>query len=300
MSRTVVGVDIGATGIRAVEATTSGRSLHVRRAGAVPLPTGVVVGGVIKDPAQVTSALKALWRKARFSTRNVATVVGADPAVLIRSARVPYMASAADRECVDAVVAAIEGAGLRPVSIDITAFALTRFVSMAASGPGHLDVIAHIGAHTISLIGVGDGQPKFQRALNEFSSAKVTSAVQETLGCPLDVAENLKITVARLQGPEAPVVNEVVAVWTTATVNAIKSALVNASRQSNTPIGRVWLSGGGARLATLAPQLKAQLGQSATVAILEPATWVTKPDKLVKATESSGQDFTVALAASSR
>ena len=351
MSRTVVGVDIGATGIRAVESTTKGRSLNVRRAGAVPLPTGVVVGGVIKDPAQVSSALKTLWRRARFSTRNVATVVGADPAVLIRSARVPYMAStadrdgvvlaaagdvlpveverqyldhhivfvgpranedgsttmiadvalvAADRDCVDAVVTAVEGAGLRPVTIDITAFALTRFVSMAASGPGHLDVIVHIGAHTISLIGVGEGQPRFQRALNEFSSAKVTSGIQEVLGCPLDIAENLKVTVARLQGPEAPVVNEVVAVWTTATVNAIKAAIIGASQQSNIPIGRVWLSGGGSRLATLASQLKAQLGQTATVAILEPATWVTKPDKLVKATESSGQDFTVALAASSR
>ena len=351
MGRTVVGVDIGATGIRAVATTTRGRSLRVHRAGAVPLPTGVVVGGVIKDPAQVSAALKRLWHKSHFRTRNVATVVGADPAVLIRPSRVPHMASladrrgvvlaaapeilpveidrqyidhhtvdvapranedgsttmmadvavvAADRECVDAVMASIEGAGLRPVSIDITAFALTRFVSMAASGPGYLDVITHIGAHTVNLIGVVDGQPRFQRSLNEFSSGKVTAAIQEVLGCPLDVAENLKVTVAHLQGPEAPVVNEVVAVWTTATVNAIKTVLVNASRQSNTPLGRVWLSGGGARLATLAPQLKAQLGQDSTVAILEPATWVAKPDKLVKATESSGQDFTVALAASSR
>ena len=351
MRGTVVGIDIGATGVRGVESMTSGRSLQVRRAGAVPLPVGAVVGGVIKDPAAVSDTLSLLWRKNRFGTRQVATVIGADPAVLIRSAVVQYMATAADRagvveaaapdvlpvevakqyldhhilsvrnranedgstvamadiamvaadrDCVDAVVQSIEGAHLRPASIDVTAFALARFVAMAASGPGHLDVIAHIGAHTISLIGVVDGQPAFQRAMNEYASAHVTAAIQEVLGCSLAVAENLKVAVASLQGPEAATVAEVVAVWTTATVGAIKTALVNASRTSATPIGRVWLSGGGARLATLAPQLKAQLGHEATVAILEPATWVNKPDRLVRATESTGQDFTVALAASSR
>ena len=351
MRGTVVGLDIGATGIRGVEASVKGRELRVRRAGAVPLATGAVVGGVIQDPAAVSTALSVLWRKARFSTKKVATVIGADPAVLIRPATVDYMASAADRagvvldaapdvlpveadrqyldhhvvavrtranedgttslvadialvaadrECVDAVITAVEGAGLRPVSIDVTAFALSRFVAMAASGPGHIDFIAHLGAHTVSLIGVADGQPAFQRALNEFGGAKVTAAVQEVLGCAEDVAEKLKINVTTLQGAEAAVVNEVVAVWTTATVSAIKDALVFASHQSATPIGRVWLSGGGARLATLGPQLKAQLGQAATVAILEPATWVNRPERLVKATETTGQDFTVALAASSR
>lgn len=351
VKETGVGIDIGATGIRGVEAVTNGRTFQVRRAGAVPLATGAVVGGVVRDPAAVTSALRTLWRTAKFTSRQVSTVIGADPAVLIRSGKVPYMADradqagvvlakapdilpvetskqyldhhvvsvhqrasedgsstlvadialvAADRESVDALVSAIEGAKLVPVSIDVTAFVLSRFVSMAASGPGFLDVIAHIGAHTISLIGVSNGQPSFQRSMNEFASAKVTAAVQETLGCSIDVAENLKTGVAGLRGPEAPVVSEVIAVWTNATVNALKANIEDASQRSATPIGRVWLSGGGARLATLGPQLKAQLGQGATVAILEPATWVSKPERLVKATETTGQDFTVALAASIR
>jgi type IV pilus assembly protein PilM len=351
MNGTVVGIDIGATGIRGVEASVHGRTLAVHRAGAVPLPHGAVVGGVVQDEVAVTSALKSLFRKARFRTKSVATVIGADPAVLIRHAVVTYLESesdrngvvaakapeilpvaadkqylghhvlsvrpliledgtktsvadialvAADRDCVDAVVQSIENAGLVPVGIDVTAFALTRFVAMAASGPGHLDVIAHMGAHTISLIGVSGGQPAFQRALNEFAGAKVTAAIQEVLRCSSDVAENLKVDVVNLQGPEAAVVNEVVAVWTNATVDALKTAIVGASTQSSLPIGRVWLSGGGARLATLAPQLKAQLSQGAQVAILDPATWVSKPDRLVRATQSTGQDFTVALAASSR
>lgn len=351
MSGTIVGIDIGATGIRAVEAVVKGREMHVRKAAAVPLPPGAVTGGIVKDATAVSSALKQLYRRNRFSTRKVATVVGADPAVLIRPATIPYIADlkdrrgvvlaaapealpvdvdkqyldhhivavrqranedgtattvadvalvAAERDCIDAVVTAIEGAGLTPVSIDVTAFALSRFVSMASSGPGHLDVICHIGADTISIIGVLNGQPAFQRAMNEFSAARVTAAVQEHLGCPPDVAENLKATFSTLTGPEAAAVAQVVAVWTTATVNQIKTVILDAARQRNTPLGRVWLSGGGARLATLGPQLKAQLGTGATVAILEPATWLSKPDRLIKATEATGQDFTVAIAAAAR
>lgn len=351
MNGTIVGIDIGATGIRAVEAVVKGRDVQVRKAGAVPLTPGAVGGGIIRDYAAVASALKQLYRKSRFTTRRVATVVGADPAVLIRPATVPYIADlkdrrgvvlaaapealpvevdkqyldhhivsvrqranedgshttvadialvAAERDCIDAVVAAIEGAGLLPVSIDVTAFALSRFVSMASSGPGHLDVICHIGADTISIIGVLNGQPAFQRAMNEFSGARVTAAIQEHLGCPPEVAENLKATFATLTGAEAAAVSQVVAVWTNATVNQIKTVIVEAARARNTPLGRVWLSGGGARLATLGPQLKTQLEAGATVAILEPATWLSKPDRLVKATEATGQDFTVALAAAAR
>lgn len=351
MNGTIVGLDVGATGIRAVETLTRGRALQVRRAAAVPLPPGAVINGVVREPATVTTALRTLFRKGRFTTRRVTTVIGAHPAVLIRPATVPHMAGAADqrgvvraaapdvlpvpvdkqylahhtitvrdratedggtttvadialvaadRECVDSIVAAIEGAGLRPLSIDVTAFALTRFVAMAASGPGRLDVIAHIGAHTTSIIGVADGQPAFQRPINDFAGARITGAIQETLGCPLDTAEQFKRTAASLTGPESDRVSTVVSGWTTATVDAIKTAITEASWQSGTPLGRVWLSGGGARLATLAPQLKAQLGHDAQVALLEPATWVSKPDRLVKATDTTGQDFTVALAASNR
>lgn len=351
MSGTIVGVDIGATGIRAVEAVVKGRDMQVRKAGAVPLTPGAVSGGLIKDPAAVSAALRQLFRKSRITGRKVATVVGADPAVLIRPATIAYVADpkdrrgvvmaaapealpvdvdrqyldhhivgvrqranedgtqstvadialvAAERDCIDAVVAAVEGAGYVPVGIDVTAFALSRFVSMASSGPGHLDVICHIGADTISVIGVLDGQPAFQRAMNEFSGARVTAAIQEHLGCPPEVAENLKATFATLTGAEAAAVSQVVAVWTNATVNQIKTVILDAARARNTPLGRVWLSGGGARLASLSPQLKAQLGVGATVAILEPATWLSKPDRLVKATEATGQDFTVALAAAAR
>lgn len=351
MAGPIVGIDFGATGIRAVEVTGTSRGLKVRAAAAVPLSPGAIEDGSIKDPAAVAAALKSLFRKGRFRTRKVATVIGADPGVVVRTAPVPLMANpadqralvleaapevlpvtvansyvdyhvmdvrtepqpdgtsadrayvsvvAADRSDVDAVVQALEMAGLVALSIDITTFTLARLVAQASSGPGHLDAIAHIGANTVSLIGTADGQPVFERSLKEYAGARVTSAVQEVLGCSPEQAERFKIDAAQLTGPEAPTVNQVVDAWTAATVNAILDALVRDARHAGLPIGRVWLSGGGARLGTLARRLKAQIAPGAQVAVIDPAIWVTKPERLVRASQSTGQDFTVALAASIR
>ena len=131
-------------------------------------------------------------------------------------------------------------------------------------------------------------------------AAKITGQIQEILSCPIEVAENLKVNVASLAGLEAQAVNEVVAAWTGATITEIRAALARATTAGGMPLGRVWLSGGGARLYSLGARLKAQLGNQSNVAILEPSTWVDKPERLVKAAEATGQDFTIALAASSR
>ncbi len=325
--------------------------MTVRRAAAVPLAPGVVINGAIKDVGAVTAALKALYRKGKFTTRRVAAVVGADPNVLIRPARVPQTRSetdlaalvahaatealpvpvetqyighhvvgvgqkinddgsvvpvsevalvAADRTVVDALVKAIEDAGLSPVSIDAAAFALTRFVNTSASGPNRLDVIAHIGAHTIDVIGVTDGQPAFQRSMHEFAGDKITDAITEYLQVPQADAEGFKTGTKRSTEMEAASVTEVMNVWTTATVNAIRQVVSEAAKSRNLTVGRVWLSGGGARLDTLAAHLNAVIGNGAKVAVLDPTTWLARPEKLVKAIDATHQDFTLALAAASR
>lgn len=347
----VVGIDIGATGVRAVEVAAQGKSLQVRRAGAVPLAPGAVVGGAIKDVAAVTTALKLLYRKNRFSTRKVATVVGADPNVLIRPAQIAHAKSdtdmaalalaaanevlpvdvnsqyvghhvvgvttkhnedgsavpmaeialvSADRAVIDALVKAVEDAGLIPTSIDAEAFALSRFVNKASSGPNRIDVIAHIGAHTIDVIGVTDGQPAFQRSMHEFAGDRVTDAITDYLQVPRDDAEDIKTGKKQVSDMDRASVNEVMSVWTSATVNAIRQVVTEAAKSRNLTVGRVWLSGGGAQLGTLAAHLNAVIGGGAKVTVLDPTTWLAKPEKLVKVTEATKQDFTLALAAGSR
>ena len=88
----LVGLDIGASGIRAVELKRDRRSgaYTIVRAASVDLPRDAVRNGVIADPSAVSKALKKLWRKGRFTTRKV--VIGlADSGVLTRQMELPWM-----------------------------------------------------------------------------------------------------------------------------------------------------------------------------------------------------------------
>ncbi len=70
-STTLVGLDIGSTSIRAVEATTTKDRPVISNFGQAFLPAGTVVGGVVKDERAVTGALRQLWVSSTFSSRNV-------------------------------------------------------------------------------------------------------------------------------------------------------------------------------------------------------------------------------------
>ena len=75
MPRTVVGLDIGRTAVRAVE-LRRGRRPVVRRHGRVPLPVGAVEAGLVVDAAAVTAALRQLWREQKIASRQVRLGVG--------------------------------------------------------------------------------------------------------------------------------------------------------------------------------------------------------------------------------
>jgi type IV pilus assembly protein PilM len=88
----LVGLDIGASGMRAVELKRDRKTgtYAIVRAASVDLPHDAVRNGVITEPAVVAKALKKLWRKGRFTTRKV--VLGlADSGVLTRQMELPWM-----------------------------------------------------------------------------------------------------------------------------------------------------------------------------------------------------------------
>ncbi|MBF0339711.1 MAG: type IV pilus assembly protein PilM [Magnetococcales bacterium] len=90
VSKPVVGLDIGATAIKAVELHRSGRRWSVHRVGWKPLPPKVVSGGKVKDKEAMVQALRELWSDARFGCKRVAIAVGG-PAVIIKRIQVPLM-----------------------------------------------------------------------------------------------------------------------------------------------------------------------------------------------------------------
>lgn len=89
-SHKAVGVDLGATGIRAVEVVRhrDGSSVEVARVADIDLPEGAIDHGVVRDVGEVARAVRRLWRKGRFSTRRATFGVSS---VLTRQMDLPWM-----------------------------------------------------------------------------------------------------------------------------------------------------------------------------------------------------------------
>lgn len=85
-----VGLDIGATGVRAVALDTGKQPPVIRRIGQVEIERGAVVAGEIVDVAAVTDAVSRLWKQAKLPKRRI--VLGlANQRVIVRQVDVPRM-----------------------------------------------------------------------------------------------------------------------------------------------------------------------------------------------------------------
>src|SRR5688572_11932196 len=90
MARTRVGLDVGSTSVRAAEVSVASDPPAVIRAAQVPLPAGAVEGGEVHSPAQVADALRELWKRGGFKTKQVTTGVG-NQRVVVRELLVPSL-----------------------------------------------------------------------------------------------------------------------------------------------------------------------------------------------------------------
>ncbi|RZS56452.1 type IV pilus assembly protein PilM [Microcella putealis] len=98
MAKTIVGVDIGATSIRAVEVAGAGTAKPtVLRYGSIELPDGAVKRGEVIEPNTVGNALKRLWSTTKFGTKSVVLGMG-NQRVLARDLTVPQQPLALIRE----------------------------------------------------------------------------------------------------------------------------------------------------------------------------------------------------------
>lgn len=77
-AKTVVGLDIGSTRIRGVEATISGNQPNITGVASVALPEGAVERGEIKDATAFANALKYLWKQGKFTSKDVRVVVNTE------------------------------------------------------------------------------------------------------------------------------------------------------------------------------------------------------------------------------
>lgn len=182
--------------------------------------------------------------------------------------------AAAQRDMVRAHLDAVKGAGLRTDVVDVVPFAMVRALG-ASSNPFEFET----GAEAIVCIGGGvtnvvvheQGVPRFVRVLL-VGGDDVTEAIVRDLDVDIDEAETLKRQADTSSlDPRVARAGEVVRDRLAPLVEEIRGSLdyYLAQAQSST-IDRVFVTGGGSRMAGLMERLQAQLGS-----VVEPARPLT-------------------------
>ena len=90
MARSKIGLDVGSTAARAAEVRVGGDVPVLVRAAQVPLPVGAVESGEIREPQAVGEALRELWGRGGFRSKQVQMGVG-NQRVVVREVALPYL-----------------------------------------------------------------------------------------------------------------------------------------------------------------------------------------------------------------
>lgn len=163
---------------------------------------------------------------------------------------------AASREMVMSNIRAVEAAGLRTTSVDLSSFAVLRAVGRPHSEVA-TEALIDIGARVSNLVIHSGGVPRFVRVLL-MGGQDVTDAIAERLGVPTSVAEAIKRG-GDLEAPEErDLAGSAVDLMLEAFVDEIRSSIdyYSASNPAFRP-ERLVLTGGGSLLDGVAERLGA-------------------------------------------
>ncbi|CAL8977559.1 Cell division protein FtsA [Cellulomonas sp. T2.31MG-18] len=166
------------------------------------------------------------------------------------------MLVAAQRDTVTANVLAVEGAGLRPLMVDLNGFALLR--SLAQGDLARATVaFVDIGATVTTVVVAAQGAPRLVRSLPS-GGQNLTNAVASAMSVSAPDAERIKreIGIGFAAPPEAAAAAEAISSVVRTLVEAIRNTLVYyAGNNPGAGIDVVVLSGGGSHLPGLGQYL---------------------------------------------
>lgn len=232
MGRTVVGLDIGHTAVRAVGFSSAST---VTAMASAPVLPGAVHEGEVLDVSSVTAAIKQAWTKSGLGKEVVIGVSGRH--VIVRPMELPWLEEKAFRKALPYRVAgqlpvpvedvildylvlgestgtegrtirfllvaamrqpvlrameAVQKAGLRPIRVDLSGLALLRLAGDAGLAEGVAEARIDIGAEVTTVVVQVNGVPMFVRMLAGEGGDLVTRALAERLGISPADAEELK------------------------------------------------------------------------------------------------------------
>jgi type IV pilus assembly protein PilM len=168
---------------------------------------------------------------------------------------------AASREMVNASLEAVQKAGLAPVMVDLTSFAVIRSLAdgdeLGLGAP--VEALVDVGARVTNIVVHQGGVPRFVRILL-MGGQDVTDAVAERMGVPQEQAETMKQQLglgSAGDGMDIQAAARVVEAVGAAFVDEVRGSLdYYLASSGSAPISRLVLTGGGARLGGLAQRLQ--------------------------------------------
>ena len=92
-SKTIVGLDIGSSAVKAVELKAVGKSYRVSAFGSEPVPPDSIVDGAIIDGTAVADAIRRLFENKQFTSKDVAASLSGN-AVIVKKINLPIMTDA--------------------------------------------------------------------------------------------------------------------------------------------------------------------------------------------------------------
>ncbi|CAN5228408.1 type IV pilus assembly protein PilM [soil metagenome] len=165
---------------------------------------------------------------------------------------------AAAKSSVLGVVRAVQQAGLNPVDVDLSPFALARALLQGPKGEGTVAMV-YIGSSTSSIVIATDGVPQFVRIIPSGGN-DATMALVNGLGMSVGAAEELKSNLGLIReayGSESLAASETVIRVTGDLLNMVRDTLAfyRTTRPSD-HIGSLVLCGSGSRLRGMAAALE--------------------------------------------
>lgn len=292
-NRRTVGLDIGSGFVKVVEVDHHHDVPLVTRVAMRPLLPDAIVEGEVMDYGVVSETLRGLFQDLGLKAADVATAIGGHDVIIkkismdrmkesdarevirweaeqhvpfdIRSVELDFqildpddeglqmevLLVAAKRELVDNKVALLQDAGLDPSVIDVDAFALHNALEHnhpeAMQG---LVALANVGHEVTNVNILEQGVPIVTREI-PFGSRRLREDLQRERGLTAEQAEDV------IQGRENGVDLEafVDASADEIAVGVERAATFLMTRQSEEHLGRLFLSGGGARIPGMAEAL---------------------------------------------
>jgi type IV pilus assembly protein PilM len=208
-SKTIVGLDVGSSSIKAVELRKGRNGIEVAHLGLEPLAPDIVVDSMIVDSGTVSSAISKLFTDNQIKTKSVATAVSGH-SVIVKKISLPSMSDQELAETIQKEAAQHIPFDLADVNLDYQILSedagnpqmdvllvavkkdkilnYTNVLSMA----GKTLALLNLGASVMNINIVKGTTPLFPRDVS-VGGHQYTDSLQKELDLSFDDAESLKL-----------------------------------------------------------------------------------------------------------